>query len=86
MIVPSGSLDPLPLNWTGSPALPVYGPPGFATGGLFGGRPTVAELEALAVAPPLSVTDRATVKTPVEPYACDGVGPLPVEPSPNVHA
>ena len=39
-----------------------------------------------SVNPPLSVTVRVTVKGPVDEYACVAVTPVPVVPSPKVHA
>jgi hypothetical protein len=34
MIVPVGSCEPLPLTLTAVPAVPLYGPPAFATGAI----------------------------------------------------
>jgi hypothetical protein len=47
-VCPCGSLDPAPVKLTAVPAVPVYGPPAFATGGN-GAAAIVALLVAVAV-------------------------------------
>jgi hypothetical protein len=67
---------------TAIPAVPVYGPPAFATGG--------AIIVALLVAVPFrllaSVTVNETVYVPPAVYVWLGLTPVPVPPSPKFHA
>ncbi len=62
-MLPSGSLDPVPLNWMTCPTVPEYGPPGFAVGS-WPPAETLAVVVALLVAPALSVTVKVMVKRP----------------------
>jgi hypothetical protein len=56
-VCPCGSLEPLPLKLTAVATVPLYGPPGFATGG--------ARIVALLVAVPVRLLVSVTVNETV---------------------
>src|SRR4051794_4673970 len=65
------------------PRTPEYGPPAVATDGRVA-IVTVAVGGTGSTVP--SFTGSVTVNEPVDVYACVGAGPLPVDPSPKLHA
>ncbi len=73
-----------PLKLMIAPSAPLYAPPALAVGAWL---LIVAVVVAGADAPPSSsVTVTETVNTPSSKYVWDGFWPVPVVPSPNVHA
>ena len=78
-------MDAVPEKETACPAVPVYGPAGLATGGMFLVSMMLAVVDAVPLAPPLSVTVKLTVYVPPAAYVCIGVTPVPVAESPKSH-
>ncbi len=72
-----------PLNNTGEPSDPVYGPPWPAVGATF---VTATLLVAVSLAPSSSVTVRVMLKVPSSAYVWLAFWAVDEVPSPKVHA